>query len=105
MDARYVVHSRPASNEHWIQHQPPKFWIGTAGWLSHLPGDGDRHRDQLVHSTSLSVRARNDYGVDICGDAALGDVAGNRIDGCRWADFARAEVELDRQDVSRSARK
>src|SRR5206468_3708801 len=42
----------------------------------------------------------NDYRAYLSGDLALGDVAGNRVDGCGRADFVSAEMEFDRQDFS-----
>src|SRR5437868_2333299 len=102
MGARHVVYSGSAGDEYRLQHQLVEFRIGTAGWLSYLSGDGHRHRDQLVHSAALSAVAWNDYGADISRDLALGDVAGNRVDGCGRIDVAGAEMEFDRQDFSRA---
>ena len=50
---------------------------------------------------ALSVLARNDSCAYVSDDSALGDVAGDGIDGCRRTDFAGAEVESDRQNISR----
>src|SRR5206468_4231379 len=100
MGARHLVYSGSAGDEYRLQHQLAQFRIGTAGWLSHLSGDGHRHGDQLVHPAALSAVAWNDYRVDLSGDFALGDVAGDRIDGCGRADFVSAQMEFDRQDFS-----
>ena len=69
--------------------------FGIAGRISHLSCDGDRHIYQLVPPAVLSRLSRNDSGADLPHDVALGYVACDRIDGCRWPHVSSAEVESD----------
>ena len=100
MDSGHVVSPGHAADEHRFQLEPSIFWLGTAGRISHLFGDGDRHRGKLVYPAAVSLETWNDSSPDISHDAALGDVARDRFDGCRRPHVSAAEVESDCQNFS-----
>src|SRR6185369_1522357 len=104
MDEGHLVYSRQRSDEHRLQHQSVELWLGPAGRIPYLPGDGHRHRHQLVHSSRFSLFAGNDYSAYLSGDLALGHMAGHRTNGGRRTDVAGAEMEPNRTDLSRIER-
>ena len=92
-----------AADEHRLQLEFVVVWIGIAGRLSSLPGNGDRNCDQLVYPAPLSARSWNDPGANVPDDSSLGDVASNWIDGSRRSDFTSNQMALDRKNFFRSA--